>query len=506
MNKCTSSSRLSFFAVHRLLRQHRRLAERRNPMFLTNKVGKWSMRFIEAFCMLYLLGFGIMFGLMIKGDGEVTPVEFIGTFIPFMLVVDFLVRLVWQQTPSQLVKPYALLPLPRYACIDSFVLCSLLSTGNLLWMVMLVPYCLIAVVFTTSVLTTLSLLLFFYLVCLIASQWYAVCRTLILQHLAWWALPATVFAAMFSPWIIADFDAYISVWRVVGNSLEHALLMPHAVALAVLLAVTLVNRRLQYIAVWREMGGRPAQKVKSMRRLRELDRWGETGQYLWLEIMSLVRNKNPRKAFFFATAIVVMMILVITFTDTYNSLTMTNFWGFYNFAVYGAMMLTRIMGYEANYIDGLMVRRENILRMLTAKYYFFCALLVVPLLLMVPLIVSGKWHWLMLVSYCIFTAGFTYFLLMQLAVYNKQKIPLNEKFVSKAGVDSNYAQMLLSLAAFIVPLLFISFLQWLFSDQVAWLIMLGIGAVFIATHKVWLANIYRRLMQRKYERLSEYHA
>jgi hypothetical protein len=166
--------------------------------------------------------------------------------------------------------------------------------------------------------------------------------------------------------------------------------------------------------------------------------------------------------------------------------------------VYGAMMLIRVMCNEGNYIDCLMVRRENILKLLRAKYFFYCILLLLPMLLMLPTVFSGKWSMLMLLSYALFTAGFQYFICFQMAVYNKQTIPLNTKFVSKNGVENNYYQVVVQLVAFFFPLMLISLLQAFLPDHVAYTIMLVIGLAFIFTHQLWMRNIYNRMMRRKY--------
>ena len=151
------------------------------------------------------------------------------------------------------------------------------------------------------------------------------------------------------------------------------------------------------------------------------------------------------------------------------------------------------------------MHKENILKLLKAKYYFFCVLLVLPFVLMLPMVFMGKWHILMLLSYASFTIGFQYFILMQLAVYNKQRIPLNEKFISKAGVENNSVQIVAEMVAFIVPMILISVLEAFLSDYVAWLVIMLIGLVFFAFHNLWLRNIYKRMMKRKYENLMAYH-
>ena len=94
--------------------------------------------------------------------------------------------------------------------------------------------------------------------------------------------------------------------------------------------------------------------------------------------------------------------------------------------------------------------------------------------------------------------GFQYFVLLQMAVYNKQTIPLNQKLTNNNGADNNYIQMILMGVIFIVPNVMCAVLQSVFSDNVSYSVMLTIGMVFIATHNLWLKNIYKRLMKRKY--------
>jgi hypothetical protein len=219
----------------------------------------------------------------------------------------------------------------------------------------------------------------------------------------------------------------------------------------------------------------------------------------------VTRNKNPRKAFITGVVAIVAISALISLTDIYDTSLMTNFWCIYNFVIFAAMLLVKVMCYEGNFIDVLMVHKENILRLLTAKYYFFCILLLLPFTLMLPMVFVGKWSVLMLLSYGIFTAGFQHFWLMQLAVYNKKSIPLNEKLIGKGGMENNYIQVLEEMGAFFLPLIVIQILEAVFNQQVAWLTMMGIGIVFVAGHKLWLRNIYHRMMKRRYKNMESFH-
>jgi hypothetical protein len=277
-------------------------------------------------------------------------------------------------------------------------------------------------------------------------------------------------------------------------------------AIALLIVLLAINRRLQYVHVWRELSRTTQTHLHSVTKLKFLERYGEIGEYLKLEIKTIMRNKNPRKSFIFATAIVLMFSLIISFTDVYDGTYQNNFWCIYNFVIYGAMMLIRVMCNEGNYIDTLMVRRENILSLLHAKYVFYSLMLFFPFLLMLPTVFTGKWSILMLVSYGVFTAGFQYFILFQMAVYNKLTIPLNTKFISKGGMENNYFQIAAELIAFLVPMALVSFIQNVMGKNIAYTVMLIIGIIFISTNRIWLRNIYNRMMKRRYENMDAFRA
>lgn len=453
---------------------------------------------------IYLVMFAIVFALDANASHRFTAMEYMVAQMPLVLIVDFLARLMFQQTPSQLVKPYVLLPVPRYVCIDSFILTSLLSWGNLLWFIMFVPFVLMSVCFSYGLLTSVSFLILAYLIILCSSQFYLVCRTLFNNNIIWWTLPIGTFLAIFLPWILRGYTAFLRFYAPVATGIEHGNIIPHLGILAVLAVLIIINRRLQYVSVWQELGKQKVTKLKRVSEFSLFNRFDEVGEYLKLEIKLLMRNKNPRKTFLFAIVLVLLISMIIAFTSVYDSQFMTNFWCFYCFAIFGGMLLIKAMSYEANYIETLFIHKENILKLLRAKYYFFCMLLLIPFVLMLPMVFMGKWNIAMLIAYGVFTAGSQYCLIMQMAVYNKQKIALNEKIVGKGGIENSYMQILTEAIAFFLPLAIIQPLEIIAGKYIAWGTMFTTGVIFIVTHKLWLNNIYRRMMKRKYKNLEAF--
>ena len=256
---------------------------------------------------IYLVMFAIVFALDANASHRFTAMEYMVAQMPLVLIADFLARLMFQQTPSQLVKPYILLPVPRYVCIDSFILTSLLSWGNLLWFIMFVPFVLMSVCFSYGLLTSISFLILAYLIILCSSQFYLICRTLFNNNIIWWTLPIGTFLAIFLPWILGGYTAFLRFYAPIATGIEHGNIIPHLGILAVLAVLIIINRRLQYVSVWQELGKQKVTKLKRVSEFSLFNRYDEVGEYLKLEIKLLMRNKNPRKTFLFAIVLVLLI-------------------------------------------------------------------------------------------------------------------------------------------------------------------------------------------------------
>ena len=493
----------------RTLQRHLKLSERRSPIWEQNRIGKALIWFVAGLMICYLIFIAIMLSLIVNSSDSITGYEFMYGIMPFILTVDFLLRFIFQQTPAQLVKPYALIPISKYACVDCFLLNTLSSSYNLIWMAMFVPYSIMSVVFSEGFPAMIGFLLGLWLLMLVNAQWYLLARSFINRHLAWWVPIIGIYVLFFSPLFIgenANISKLCNFYAQAGEGFTFWHPLFYIGIIAILCLLLLVNRMVQHHLIWEELGKTENTSGGSTLQWTAFNDLGEIGEYLKLEVKGITRNKNLRKSFIFATALIIVFSLLLSYTDMYDSMFMRNFWCIYCFALYGAMILIKVMCYEGNFIDALMVRKEKIILLLQAKYYFYSVLLILPLLLMLPTVFTGKCTLLMLLSYAVFTAGVEYFLFLQMAVYNKQTMPLNTKFIGKGSMENNWLQVGLEFFVFFFPIAYISLLQALLPDSYAYLIILLTGLVLIVFHKQWLRNIYRRMMLRRYENLDSFRA
>lgn len=492
--------------LFRALRHHIKLAEKRSVAYEQNKVAKVLLYIGGSFVVLYLVFIAIMLALIANTSSSQTTYEFLFGLLPFFLAADFLVRFISQQTPVQLIKPYSLLPISKYTCVEMFVLSSVVSPNNLVWTAVTVPYVLMTTLFCDGFWASMGIVVSFQLLVTVNSQWYMLVRTLINQSLKWWVLPIAVYALVFSPLYCDSIDTLFDIYSSLGRGFAFWHPLHYFGLLLVLFAFIELNKRMQFHFTYLENANVEAPKMRSVSEFRMFDRFGQTGEYLKLEIKSLIRNKNMRKSFVFSTLFTIFLSLVVSFTDLYQDDFSKIFWVAYVFMLYGANTLMKIMCAEGNYIDFLAVHKENIMQLLRAKYFFYGSMLVLPFLLMLPTVFTGKHSLLALFSMMCFTAGPVYCLFMQMAVYNRQTMPLNTKFISKGNVENNYFQIVALLLAMFLPVVVISSLRTMFSENTAYLVLLVFGIAFIATYSLWIANIYRRFMKRRYVNMESFRA
>jgi hypothetical protein len=257
--------------------------------------------------------------------------------------------------------------------------------------------------------------------------------------------------------------------------------------------------------IYDEISKKEKTKLKHVSEFKALNRFGQIGEYLKLEIKSTMRNKAIRARFIQGVCFITFFSMAIAFLDIYRTSFERNFFCLYCFVFFGSVNLTKVMCPEGNYIDLLMVHEENILTLLRAKYYYYCGVLLLPFLITLVPVFMGKFSLIMVLAYLFTVTGPIYFLLFQMAIYNKQTLPLNEKLTGKNQMENKW-QIIVSMTTMFAPVIIISLLQLVFSANVAYWILFLSGLAITLTEPYWLRSIYRRMMLRRYENLEGFHA
>ena len=473
-------------------------------MFEANQYGKLFGYIVIAIFAIEFIALGTFLGWI--GAKEGIP-EMVFYMMPFLLILDFGGRFVTQQTPLMLVKPYLLTPISKYSAIDCFLVNQLFDAGNFVWMTLFLPYTFIVWCGGITGWAAIGMLCLLHLMVVINSQWYLIVRTLVNQSMLWWLLPAAFYGTLLLPLFILS-DAQIDTITDTISALTKEYIFSwwaflfHAIVFTLLF---LINRRLQMTLIYDEISKVEKTKLKHVSEFTALNRFGQIGEYLKLEIKSTMRNKAIRGRFIQGVCFITFFSLAIAFLDIYRSSFERNFFCLYCFIFFGAVNLTKVMCPEGNYIDLLMVHEENILTLLRAKYYYYCGVLLLPFLLTLIPVFAGKFSLIMVLAYLFTATGPVYFLLFQMAVYNKQTLPLNDKITGKNQMENKW-QGIASMVAMFAPVCMVFILQAFFSETASYWLLTAIGLVFTLSERYWMRNIYRRMMARRYQNLEGFHA
>ena len=492
--------------LYQIIKQNQKLAEKRNPAFETNRFAKFLMYFMIVYWVALFLFFGVMLPFMFEDIvPNMEPYHIMNQGILYVMAADFLLRFMAQPSVSQEIKPYLLMPVKRKKLISLLLLKSGLDGYNFIWFFVYVPFAFLTVIRFYGFGGMFLYLLGLWLIFVFNNYFYLLCKLLLGEKTIWLLLPIGIFGALGAAEFLIDglpisrFTMNLGEGFIEGNPLSFLFII------ACIGVMFFINMKLQLRMIYNEISKKEDTKIKRVSEYKFLDKYGEVGEYIRLEIKLITRNKTVKTQFRMGIIVMLAFSIVLAFTDVYDGTNMKSFICLYNYAVLPIMTLGQVMCFEGNYIDGLMSRKESIFNLLRAKYYLTSLIIVVPFIVMMLPISEGKITLLSAIAYLIFVMGFVFFMLLQLAVYNTRSLPLNANLM-KSNKSSNWIQGLVTSFAFFLPFMIDSILTALFPKEVGNIILIVIGLGFIVTHNLWIKNIYKRFMKRRYKNMEEFRA
>ncbi|WP_449031144.1 DUF5687 family protein, partial [Prevotella melaninogenica] len=297
-------------------------------------------------------------------------------------------------------------------------------------------------------------------------------------------------------------QGYLHRWAEIGNAMIRGEVWIYAIMILLLIGMILLNRNvLEHRILQEQYTAAPAKHDKNSIDLTIFDRFNQIGEYLKIEVWGILRNKRLRLIFFFNT-FGIFIFSLITAIDPESDMVKINGFLYYSFIVYGLSSLSRIMCYEGNYYECLLMQRNSIQNLLLAKYYFYTALLLIPLLVFLPVALIGKISFWTILSYALFAAGVAYRILFQMAVYNKVTFSMQATHTGK-NANTNYIQLIVTIITIISPFPIAALGTWWLNQPILTNTILSLlGIIFITTHRRWISSISRKMKDNQYEQLE----
>ena len=314
------------------LRRHGKLADKRHPMYDKNKFGRVFMYAMGVFWAGYLVFFGSMFAVAFDGESR-EPYHLINGALIIFLALDFLMRFPFQKTPTQEIKPYLLLPIRRTRLIDCLLLRSGLHSFNLIWLFFFVPFAILTVARFYGVAGVVTYSIGVWLLMVMNNYWFLLCRTLMNERVWWVALPLVVYGAIGCALFIPD-DSPLFDWSVtLGEGFITGGVLSFLLVLAAIALLWFINRRVMTGLVYNELNKveDTTVKVRKVSEYKFLDRYGEIGEYIRLEMKMMLRNKICKTSLRTIVLLVLAFSALLSFTEAYDSTGMKDFILIYNY-------------------------------------------------------------------------------------------------------------------------------------------------------------------------------
>lgn len=493
---------------YRLYNEISRLTKTQNkkhPMYYR----KLAMKVLQIFLFLFMIGYLFCIGITLKDVLQsirpgMEPYNLFNEGMCFLLIFDMLFRFMGQETPVIKAHPFLLLPIPRYMVMDCYLIRIALMLSNLLWLALLLPFAAKAILPFYGIIGCIGYVLGWWLILVLNSYFYLITRTLIAKCFLWILLPVIVYGSIlvfiFLPGV--NFMGYFFMY--LGEGWMKWQPWSFLLVIAVIVLLFLLNRKVQMSAVYAETAGISMSNKKTPRIRTDFtlfNRFGVTGEFIKMEIKSAFRNKTVRTQMIMLVILTAIFSPAVSFAPDIYGNTGNLFWIYYCFYMLTTPLL-HTLGIEGNYMDGLMIRKQLLIDLLKGKYFFFCLLELIPLLLMIPAVVTqtitlGQW-----ISYYLMAIGFIVPVTLQTAPYTNYCQPMNQKLTAGSSQNNVGMTFLWMGCIFILPIGIKCLVTYLISDTASYLVLSLLGIAGFLTSSLWLTFLYKRIYLRRYRNME----
>lgn len=472
--------------------------------------GAWrrgiASKIMIAVLILYISTVFVYIGLHIdsilsKTGGNV--IEKFNSLIIWYFIGDLFFRCMFQPQPTLDIIPYMRLKLRRNKLVSFFILKSFGNFFNLLPWLILVPF-IVKVLFIHESAIHVSLYVVSLLMLLIFNNLLALYQQFLsLKNPVLATLPFILVLVIFVI-LKAGISFNSASIYFFGSILHGNVFMTLIIAFFITLLLYLIR---QLLSGDFYLDGALKSKQKSeytaIPGLKLLDKLGETGRYMTLELQLLLRNKRPRQALVMLPIIVAYFIFMTSKDKGFNGSLTSVLISAMIFGMGSLIYGQFIFSWESAYFDGIVSRKLNFEKYVAAKYYLMSTLsLIVAVPIIIAFMLRGAVDPLTLISLLMFNLGITQFIALLSGTFNDGRIDLSKKqMFNYQGVRGN--QFILSFIFVLLPLGIYTSVNHFFGSITASVAVLIPGLIFILFHRWWIAKFVIPLfMKRKYKNLD----
>lgn len=463
-----------------------------------------AIQIFMGFLLLYLLGSALLVGFAVKSIiSSVVPGQDVVTvfcsFILYYFSFDILMRFMLQELPTVAVQPYLAHNIKRKQLVNFLNWRSLFTFLNLLPLILFIPFSITGIgkafgagVAIGFVISIVSLCVFNHFLILYVKR-----KTVIS---IWWMVGFFVAVVLF---MLGDYFKIFSLQKVSSflftGLLKNAWLCLVAIALATAAFINNSSYLCHNLYI-EEMT--KSSKAKTSSEYTWLQRFGNIGDMIAVDIKLILRNKRPRSLLMLS--IIFLAYGFIFYKQTYfdkNMLGMVLMGGIFITGMFMASFGQFLFAWQSVHFDGTMASNINIKTFIKSKFYLLTAFSTVAMLLSLP---YGLINWRIIpiqIAAYFFNVGIHTIMCIYFATRSYKGLDLG-KAATFNYQGTGAAQWLYSLAIFLIGGIIYLPLGLLVNPW-AGIITLGtIGLASFLLQDWWMDILTKEFMLRKYKILE----
>ncbi len=468
---------------------------RRSPMLGANRTARFFMGFSLVMVVLSLFSYGMLASHFLgKLYPERSIIESFSAYILYVLVADLIMRLFFQHSPGGKMATYLCLPIRKRTICRFLQLRSLYAPFNYYPYALILPF-IIQNIISGKFTVQQALLLFLGCTLLILTNNLL---TFLIQKSKINYPILEAFPYVLILLIGGTAKLLTGSFEELSINLGLALFNGNVLIFGALFAVLFLLYRLNIQVVNRSLQEEIEQssKIQNGKNLQFgfLDKFGEVGQFMILELKLLTSGKIKRVLI----GLIGFTVMAYWQVNHFNGKTsgmvfFIFFWLVIGMQFFGKTFTQFGFALESTFFDLLMMHRSAIISLLKAKYSLYVCGTLVMSLAFIPMIVLGYasiWVWLGAIFYVI---GIQSILDLISILFGKGRIELTEK---PSSTMSGYQTTLAFVS--MIPVFLIGILAQNVGETKVYGVIIVLGLFSVLLSKYWLNFIYKRFVKKMY--------
>lgn len=430
-----------------------------------------------------------------------SAIDILNSYLIYFFAYDLIVRNIFQKVPGIFIKPYLHLPIKRRFLIHYVLMKSLGSLLNFLPLFMLIPFTVIFLSGTHSLVSSFSWLVGVYFVSLTNSF-----LTVFLNKKESVSLKSQ---------FIFGFVVLIAILLDVGKVVEFNvvsfyffnLFLQNPIFVLIPTISLFTFYYLSFATIEKNIYNEYNKANESSSIFHKVDfktfsKLGVIGNLLSLELKLILRNKRIRNTMM--TIPLMIIIGIVFYSDYSHSGDLSRGFLVYMGAIfvgilmfsYGAMMFA----WESGYLETLLTKNLKMETYLKTKQLVLINLCIISYLLFLPLSYFGVEIFYINSALFIYSLGVTSYLIIFLSTFNKKRVFLDLSIMSTQGKGA--VQYIMGIILLIPPLLIYLALSYLTSFEFAIFSLAVIGISGLIMNQVIIKFLLNIFYSQKYKMIK----